>query len=518
MKPSWIAIAVTFLAFLNTPLISAQEEVSQKMTIQAGYGTVTMGGVQWQRFSFRPDVPIGKFGVGLDIEVFIDEKGKISDEGWDFSNKNRVWDTILRKIYYVRYGKPLDQIYARAGALDDVTLGYGLIMDGYRNTLNYPADKKVGLDFAVRDVGTFGIGFHGMVNSFGDLKNKGAVVGGRVTARPLKPMEMGIISRLTIGGTFVRDINQFAGLKDSDNDGYPDFQDGFPNNRHLWIDTDHDGLTDYTIDNGVKTFVDPDADGDNFTDAWWSDNAGNKGFDNNVTYSDPLNIKKHKNGVSVYGFDAGLPLLEGPVNLDLYGQYAKIHTGDENIDGGWGTAFPGLQLLVQRFKGRIEYRHFEGRFRPNYFDNLYEHERVVLVGASPRTKEDFLPDETLNGMYGMAGYNFFDMVSARATYQYMTGDRQYQDLTGVVNVLDRVLQQIPKISLAEAYFYNTYVDMDRYNLLDYTENTMYGTRIGFEIAPSLMIVWDTRYTFTPNEKGGLDKNRFVGIETVMKVR
>jgi len=226
MKRSCVGFVTLFL--LGISAVYAQDEVSQKATIQAGFGTVTMGGVQWQRFSFRPDIPIGKFGVGLDVEVFIDEKGKISKEGWDFSNRNKTWDTLLRKIYYLRYGKPLDKLYALAGALDDVTLGYGLIMDGYRNTLNYPADKKLGLDFALRDVGTFGIGVQAMVNSFGDLKNEGAVVGGRVSVKPLKSMDKGLISKLTVGATFVRDINQFAGMKDSDNDGVPDFQDGIP--------------------------------------------------------------------------------------------------------------------------------------------------------------------------------------------------------------------------------------------------------------------------------------------------
>mgnify|MGYP005858764551 CR=1 FL=1 len=186
MKRSCSAFVTLF--FLVATTVYALDEVSQKATIQAGYGTVTMGGVQWQRFSFRPDIPIGKLGVGLDIELFIDEEGKISKEGWDFSNSNNTWDTLLRKIYYLRYGKPFDKLYGRVGALDDVTLGYGLIMDGYRNTLNYPADKKLGFDFSVRDVGTFGIGIHTMVNSFGDIKNEGAVVGGR-TVSPIFRMD-----------------------------------------------------------------------------------------------------------------------------------------------------------------------------------------------------------------------------------------------------------------------------------------------------------------------------------------
>ena len=485
--------------FLLSSYVTAQSVDSQKMTVQAGYGTVTMGGVQWQRFSFRPDIPIGNFGLGLDIELFIDNEGKISDEGWDFSNSNQIWDSILRKIYYVRYGKPLDRFYIRAGALDDVTLGYGLIMDGYRNTLNYPADKKLGVEMAVRDIGTFGIDIHGMMNSVGDLKNNGAIIGGRIAFKPLKQMGTPLLSKLTVGTTFVRDINQFAGLKDSDNDGYPDFQDGFPDDKHRYADSDGDGFEDD---------VDIDDDGDNILDT----------NDTQIDRVDYIDIKEKRNGVTVAGFDLGIPLIEKPFHLDLYGQYSKIHTGEKEMEGGWGFGAPGLRLLYGRLKGQIEYRHFEGFFRPNYFDNLYEHERVRLVGTNPLTKDGTLVDESLNGFFGRLGYNLFDMVSAEATYQHMTGDRTFNDLTGKVSLLDLLLKQIPKISLAEAYFYNTYVDPDQYDLLDINANTLYGTRIGFELTSGMIIVWDTRYTFTPNEKGGFDRHRFVGIETVMTVK
>jgi len=491
------AAACLMLIFATN--VAAQTGTSQKMTIQAGYGTVTMGGVQWQRFSFRPDVPIGKFGIGLDVELFIDNEGKISDEGWNFSNENQIWDTILRKIYYVRYGKPFDKFYVRAGALDDVTLGYGLIMDGYRNTLNYPADKKLGANFELNDIGTFGIDIHGMVNSVGDFKNKGAVVGGRIAFKPLKPSNAKLLGKLTIGATFVRDINQFAGLKDSDADGYPDFQDGFPDDKKRWADSDGDSFEDD---------IDIDIDGDNVLDT----------LDPAVERQDYINIEEERNGVSVFGFDAGLPLIESPVRLDLYGQFSQIHTGDENLDGGWGIGAPGLRLLAGKFKGQLEYRHFDGRFRPRYFDNLYEHERVRLVGTTPITKEGSLIDEALNGFFGRAGYSLLDMIEAEAGYQHMTGDRTFNDLTGRVTVLENALKMIPKISLAEAYFYNTYVDPDEYGIFELTPNTFYGTRIGFEIMPGMIIVWDTRYTFSPNADGGLDKNRFVAIETVMTVR
>ncbi|MDP2982297.1 MAG: hypothetical protein Q8O92_03080 [Candidatus Latescibacter sp.] len=504
-------LAVMLFSFASSPF--AQEATSDKATIQAGYGTVTIGDTQWQRFSFRPDIPIGPVGIGLDLELFLDNTGKISKEGWDFSNRNQTIDTILRKIYYVRYGKPQDPVYLRVGALDAVTLGYGLIMDGYRNTLNYPGDKKLGVVFGLENVGTFGLGIQGMVNSLGDFKNKGAVVGGRVSARPFKPSGFPLFDRMTIGATFVRDVNQYAGLKDSDNDGYPDFEDGFPNDSKLWLDTDHDGLTDYTrAAPGDTAFVDPDADGNNLTDYWWTDGT-NKGF-NHPKRAVLINVKNDRNGVSVYGFDAGIPLLEGPLHLDLYGQYAKIYSG------GWGIAVPGFQATAGGFRGRIEYRHFAGRFRPNYFDNLYENVRVALIGGQIFTKLMTLPDVTLNGVYGLARYNFSNFFSAQATYQTMSGGKKYQDLTGKVEILNGILSHIPKISVAEAYFYNTYVDSE-HKVIDITANTLYGTRIGIALSPSLSIVWDTRYTFTPKDPTGTTgfvRHRFVGIETVMAMR
>jgi hypothetical protein len=506
-------------SFLTVMLISqslslcAQESIADKTTIQAGYGTVTINDTQWQRFSIRPDIPIGPVGIGLDMELFLDNTGKISSEGWDFSNRNQSIDTILRKIYYVRYGKPQDPVYLRVGALDDVTLGYGLIMNGYRNTLNYPGDKKLGVEFGLENLGTFGLGIQGMINSIGDFKNKGAVIGGRVSARPFKPSGVSLFEKATFGATFVRDINQYAGLKDSDNDGYPDFEDGFPKDPGLWLDSDHDGLTDYNrAAPGDTAFVDPDADGNNLTDYWWTDGK-NKGFDH-PQRAELIDVKNDRNGVSVYGFDAGIPLLEGPLRLDLYGQYAKIHSG------GWGVAVPGFQAATGGFRGRIEYRHFSGRFRPNYFDNLYENERVELIGGQIFTKLMTLPDVSLNGVYGLAQYTLSNFFSAQASYQTMSGEKKFQDLTGKVDILNGILSHIPKISVAQAYFFNTFVE-NGHKVTDITANTLYGTRIGIALSPTISIVWDTRYTFTPKDPTGATgyiRHRFVGIETVMAVR
>jgi hypothetical protein len=492
--------AIILIALISCVSSYAQDTIPSQTSINGGFGTVTMNGVQWQRFSIRPDIPIGNAGIGLDLELFIDNEGKVSDEGWDFSNKNKVWDSVLRKIYYVRYNKPLDKLYLRAGALDDVTLGYGLIMNGYTNTLTYPADKKLGVHFALRDVGTFGLGLEIMANSIGDLKNNGILAGGRISARPFKPADMGLFSKLTVGLTAVRDVNQYAGLTDSDNDGIPDFQDGFINDKKRWADSDGDGFEDD---------IDIDADGDNILDT----------LDSDITTKDYINIKERANGVSVSGLDIGLPILEGWLNIDIYGQAAKIFTGNDQYKGGWGIGAPGIMVRTERLKGQLEYRHFNGRFRSGYFDNLYEHERVMLSGNALITKDMMLPDNNLDGVYGSLGYKFFNLVSTEAGYQYMTGDKDYQDLTGTVRLLDGALKNIPKITLLEGYFYNRYVETGKYDVFDLTTTTLYGTRVGFSLSGNISVVWNTKYTFSPKPDGrGLERNRFVSIETVLAMK
>lgn len=111
----------------------------------ASRGSVTLGEQQVYRLCFRPDVAVGRWGVALDLEMFIDNRGRISARGWDLGTPTQAVDTVLRKIYYVRYGQPRDPVYVKVGALDRVTLGYGLIMAGYRNTRQYPAVRNTGL-------------------------------------------------------------------------------------------------------------------------------------------------------------------------------------------------------------------------------------------------------------------------------------------------------------------------------------------------------------------------------------
>lgn len=186
-------------------------------TVLSGlFGTVTVDGAQWQRMVLRPRLTAGKFDAAFDVELFIDEKGRFRNRGWNFDTWTNGFESILRKIHYLQYGnldREEDRVYVRAGALENITLGYGLIMSDYRNTLDEPGVKKTGLDIAVRDISPWSVGVRLVVNDFLDLSRGGALIGARLSAHPIfHPDETGV-GRLEVGLTVVADTDQFEALR-----------------------------------------------------------------------------------------------------------------------------------------------------------------------------------------------------------------------------------------------------------------------------------------------------------------
>ena len=137
---------VTFIMFQfsfgQTEQIDIEENSTGK-SLQGAFGAVTIDGKLWNQIALRPIIPFGKLSVALDLVLYIDQDGNIYDEGWDFSSGENVKNTIVDKIYYVRYGSRWSKNYFKVGALDNVTMGYGVLLNNYCNTLLYPQVRKV---------------------------------------------------------------------------------------------------------------------------------------------------------------------------------------------------------------------------------------------------------------------------------------------------------------------------------------------------------------------------------------
>jgi hypothetical protein len=106
------------------------------------FGTVTINGTNYNTIHLQPDLKIGKFGIGLDVNFEFDADGRFRSEDWT------GWQNILSKIMYLRWGQKFDKpVYVKIGNIDDFTIGHGLIMYRYSNMLNYPGTKTLGLAF-----------------------------------------------------------------------------------------------------------------------------------------------------------------------------------------------------------------------------------------------------------------------------------------------------------------------------------------------------------------------------------
>ena len=118
------------IALITLRFIIAQpEEIdldnkNSNTSVQGAFGAVTIDGKIWNQIALRPVMPFGKLSVAFDMVLYIDQDGNIHDDDWDFSSGEKVKNTIIDKIYYVRYGNRWDKNYFNVGALDNVTVSY----------------------------------------------------------------------------------------------------------------------------------------------------------------------------------------------------------------------------------------------------------------------------------------------------------------------------------------------------------------------------------------------------------
>ena len=528
------------LLLLACPALAQNYPLAPSYT--GSMGSVTVGQEQFYRMSFRPDVPIGKWGVALDLELFIEGNGNISTRGWEFGSGTETFDSLLRKIYYVRYGRSDDPVFFKVGALDRVTLGYGLIMADYRNTLQYPGVKKTGLQFRLEEIGGSSFGIEGILNNVQDFQEGGALLGARAFGQ--------IGGKLELGLTYVTDLDQYSGLRDRDDDGVPDEVDAFPDNANRALDNDGDGVPDE---------LDSDDDNDGVIDvdvlSGFNTEISSALFGLNADFGDAFPVDQRVNrrkpfnkdqvgrdAFSILGLDLGYPLAQHKtLALKLYGQFALLLDDEDALSDfdaqqqgvfpgnrkaeGFGIAAPGLWLDVGPLNGQIEFRHFRDDFDARYFDEIYELDRARLDLASGRARSKdahLIRGADLNGVFGRLGAELGQYLDASASYQYLTGqDDPKQQLIGYAALSSKLLEQIPRFTHASAYYQKNNIGTslnadgdDKDGFLESTEDTFYGYEIGLEMAGGAAVLWDTRFIFERGADQRLVRRKIMTIETV----
>jgi hypothetical protein len=200
----------------STPGASAAASKLFSFGISLGVDTLPTGingeSATYQKISFTPDLALGAFGVGVDLELRF-RIDLASDTPFDIylpdwvpnyeGNGRTIWDIYLPKIQYLRYGHPGENLYVKAGAIDDLVLGNGFIMGNYSNKVFQPDLKISGLNFRV-DGNLIKFPYFGVEGAVGNLARLD-VLGARAYTRPLAALPLPIIKNIELGSSFVMD-------------------------------------------------------------------------------------------------------------------------------------------------------------------------------------------------------------------------------------------------------------------------------------------------------------------------
>lgn len=430
-----------------------------------GIGTVTFNGVTYTRIRLMPEIPIWKFKLGLDLDVLIDGEGNIRSEDWDNFN------AYLNKIMYLEFANRQDPLYFRLGAFPSVKFGHGLIMRDYTNMLDYPATKQLGAEVAV-NTKTFGLG----IDVFCPNVDEHNIFAARVKGVPFGATEIPFLNNMEVGMTAVTDFNELGALEDSDNDGYPDTFDDYPNDPHYWADTDGDGWPDpANIDSVGSATIDIDADNNNQLDT-------NQGWDNLSDYLKNVYKLGKEESVTIIGIDYTLPLINTEFfRLYNYAEMAHI------IDYGTGIVFPGFGAKFLIFDASVDYRIFGEDFEPNFFDYLYDNERAIVVGDSVVTKRSTLKGISKSkGWRGQLTSHLFDIVDLTVAYEDIHG-KDYDMGKSILGEARLKKTFIPGLGYAYARYSQTQVE--KFTTWK-SPNAVIEAQIGYEVTSATLLVWD----------------------------
>jgi hypothetical protein len=157
-------------------------------------------------------------------------------------------------------------------------------------------------------------------------------------------------------------------------------------------------------------------------------------------YNQPISpgpIDSSRAGLSIYGFDLGLPIISYSfLKSTVYYDFAQISHYGHGSTVGINISLPGMGILMVR--GKYEFRFNGANFIPAYFNALYEHDRFL----NGRSKSDTLWKVAANrGYYGeliISVLNTFNIIAGyQAPYDVknqglMHAELQLPEVTGIV--------------------------------------------------------------------------------------
>lgn len=486
-----------------------EEEVAEPKKAGPGFGlglgSVTLDGQVYYQLALRPEFKFGKIGIGLDLVGYMDAQGNFRKDEWDEPSD------ILDKVLYLRYGTDQDPFFFKIGAMPQVQYGFGVLMNNYSNMTEFPQVRRVGFELGGRVSENFSL--KGFTADLKEFRTGGGLIGLRGTYRVSENFP------LTLGVNLVADLNQYGGLKDKDDDGVPDLLDDFPDDGDYWLDSDYDSTKGRYNPDGIPDDIDPDRDGDGYTDNSQRPDVLNNDPDGAKLKPEPFNKETTSRSTFGASIDLSYPILSTKaLSLVAYVEAGMLNyggrlysvSGTDSASTGFGLVGPGLRAQILKFLNlSFEYRSSSPFFQPGFFNTTYDFERAQFISSgklaeapdSVVTKDQVLINNPsrLSGYFGSASANLFNLATFTAAYQQLspsasdTSASAKESNSFIANLAVNA-DLIPKISEARAFYIRTN-DPNPFAFNKPSANTTWGYRLGYELGPGVSLVYNFQESY-----------------------
>ncbi len=352
-------------------------------------GSVTINEETWAKVVFQPRLSIGRLALELYLPITYrenlfdtgdwyrpednDEWSFGTDQDWSEEPEEGLRDLgtdLALKIRSIEYGEHGDRFFFKVGNLSNFTVGQGLLMRNYANDIDFPAVRNVGFNLGA-DFG--GVGIEAVVNDLTEPE----IYGGRLFFRP-----DGSRTPVAVGLSGIADVN-------------PTGEISATGGAELGV--------------GVDEIYTAAEDSDLY--------FLNVGADIEFTVID-------RERLGIIGFaEIGSMLPYVREGTTLFGEEIDSGLRDDAVfdswalnNYGWNTGVRGRVALLDY---RLEFRSFDGIFRPGFYGPTYDRIRgqraaEVITYLSDPENEEF--DVLTMGVAGEAGASLFEVLYLSAGY------------------------------------------------------------------------------------------------------
>ncbi|NJO92825.1 MAG: hypothetical protein HC831_30550 [Chloroflexia bacterium] len=430
----------------------ATNAMDQQSSLGALLGYTSIGGQSYIGMRIQPEFALGKLGFGLDIPLLFSVEGNgIRTEEFE---SGVGW---LRLVRYVRWGiKKQDPVYLKVGDLTGESIGYGILLDNYTNSISYEK-RKVGLswDILIKNM----VGIEGLYSDFdAGSFNLFAI---RPYVKPFGRTRIPIIRTTDMGFTYITDKDQtFIETDIKDDDGNVISTEKVKTNEFL-----DKGVSAWAFDVGVIPV--------------------SMSFMQLKVYAQYGNLVKNKSEIfeAARAFEAS----SGIASTDS----ARLVDYEGGNGFGVGVDFKfkaGGNVL--RVDARLERLWYKKYFMPQFFDANYE------ISKDGRYWE-LVSTEAKKGIYGGLSITALDKVRVGGTL--MIPDDFSEEAPAMLTLNLDASKLMEKFIITGQYVKGGLADLSDAFTLD--ERSLLTARFAYKMYKFLVVGMDYRWTWSIMEDG-----------------